>query len=120
VAALFSLNFREVTGYDFEGMVACSMQDGAAKGVSAMLGMEETDQCGKLGAAHCQHYKSSLASQNYKIFFTILFSGMHDTNKVAEAASGSLERKKNKVAINPFPQGVELMGKVHSYHDEQL
>lgn len=32
--------------------------------------------------------------------------GMHSSNKLAEAAVGLLVRTKNKVAVNPFPEGI--------------
>ncbi len=38
---------------------------------------------------------------------------MHDGDKIGQSAVGGLIRTKNKVAVNPFPEGQELMKKAH-------
>jgi hypothetical protein len=38
---------------------------------------------------------------------------MHDGDKIGQSAVGGLIRSKNKVQINPFPEGQELMKKAH-------
>jgi len=39
--------------------------------------------------------------------------GMHDGDKIGQSAVGGLIRSKNKVQINPFQEGQELMKKAH-------
>ena len=39
---------------------------------------------------------------------------MHDTDKLARAATGGLVRRKNGKAVNPFPAGQFLVKKVHA------
>ena len=40
-------------------------------------------------------------------------SGMHDSDKVAKSAIGDLVRTKDKVQINPFPEGQAIINKAH-------
>ena len=54
-----------------------------AKGVSAQLGLDE-EVC-----------------------------GMHDGDKIGQSVVGGLVRTRNKVPVNPFPEGQELMKKAH-------
>ena len=39
--------------------------------------------------------------------------GIHDVDKVGQSATGRLTRSKDKKVINPFPEGVLLLKKVH-------
>ena len=54
-------------------------------GVSAEVGLEETEVC-----------------------------GMHDGDKIGLSAVGDLVRTKNKAPVNPFPEGQKLMKKAHA------
>ena len=40
--------------------------------------------------------------------------GMYDVDKVGQSATGGLTRSKDKKVINPFPEGVLLLKKVHT------
>ena len=39
--------------------------------------------------------------------------GMHDGDKLGQSAGGALVRTKNKVVVNPFPEGQAVMKKAH-------
>jgi len=39
---------------------------------------------------------------------------MHDGDKIPRSAIGHLLRSKDKVSVNPFPEGVALMKKAHA------
>ena len=71
-------------GLEFEDIVGRMRSDRAAKGVAGALEMEEEEVC-----------------------------EMHDTEKLGRSATGGLVRTRNKVAINPFPEGVELVARAH-------
>ena len=71
-------------GLQYDDIVGRMRSDRAAKGVAGVLEMEEEEVC-----------------------------EMHDTEKLARAATGGLVRTKNKVAVNPFTQGVDLVQRAH-------
>ena len=71
-------------GLQFEEVVGRMRSDRAAKGVAGVLEMEEEEVC-----------------------------EMHDTEKLGRSATGGLVRTRNKVAINPFPEGVDLVQRAH-------
>ena len=58
--------------------------DRAAKGVAGELDMQEEEVC-----------------------------EMHDTEKLGQSATGGLVRTRKKVAVNPFPEGVDLVQRAH-------
>ena len=39
---------------------------------------------------------------------------MHDGDKLGQSAVGELVRSRNKVKVNPFPEGVAFMAKAHA------
>jgi len=71
-------------GLRFEQVVGRMRSDRAAKGVAGELDMQEEEVC-----------------------------EMHDTEKLGRAATGGLVRTRNKVAVNPFPEGVALVQRAH-------
>jgi len=71
-------------GFTFEDMVGRMRSDRAAKGVAGKLEMGEEEVC-----------------------------EMHDTDKLGQSATGGLVRTRMKVAVNPFPEGVELVQRAH-------
>jgi len=71
-------------GHRFDDIVCSGIQDRAAKGVSGHLGLDE-EVC-----------------------------GMHDGDKIGQSAVGGLVRTKNKIPVNPFPEGQVLMKKAHA------
>ena len=79
VAETIRLTFKEVSGYEFEQLFASTIADRCAKGVADKLDHEE-EVC-----------------------------AMHDGDKLGQSASGALCRTKNKVIVNPFPEGTKLM-----------
>ena len=85
VANAFSTTFQERFGFDFSKIFGSSVQDRAALSVSDALGMDEKHAC-----------------------------MMHDGDKIGKSAYGGLERTKNKVAVNPFKEGTELVRSMHN------
>ena len=67
------------TGYRFDQIIGCSVQDAAARSVAAHLQLEE-ETC-----------------------------DMHDGDKIGRSAIGELLRTRNKVAINSFPAGMFIV-----------
>jgi hypothetical protein len=83
VAALFDKTILARTGLQREQVLASVIQDRAAKGVAGELDLEE-EVC-----------------------------GMHDGDKLGQAAVGALVRTRMKKPVNPFPAGQALMLKAH-------
>jgi hypothetical protein len=75
---------KERTGYTFTEIVARRRSDRAARGVTGVLHMKEMEAC-----------------------------EMHDTDKLGQAATGGLVRTRNKIPVNPFPEGVALISRAH-------
>jgi hypothetical protein len=71
-------------GFTFEDIVGRMRSDRAAKGVAGKLDMGEEEVC-----------------------------EMHDTDKVGQSATKGLVRTRMKAAVNPFPEGVELVHRAH-------
>jgi hypothetical protein len=71
-------------GLEYEDIVGRMRSDRAAKGVAGVLDMEEEEVC-----------------------------EMHDTEKLGRSATGGLVRTRNKVAVNPFQEGVDLVQRAH-------
>ena len=84
VAEIWTDLVKERTGFDVDEIIARMRSDRAAKGVAEELGLEEVEVC-----------------------------EMHDTDKLGRAATGALVRTKNKTAINPFQEGVDLVSRAH-------
>jgi len=84
VADLWRSTMTKRTGFDYDTIVTRMRADRAAKGVAGALGMDEEEVC-----------------------------EMHDTDKLGRSGLGGLVRTKNKVEINPFPEGVALVKKAH-------
>ena len=85
VADIWRTTMTTRTGFDFDTIVTRMRADRAAKGVASTLGMEEEEVC-----------------------------EMHDTDKLGKAGVGALVRSRQKVVINPFPEGVKLVKKAHA------
>lgn len=79
VAHLFKEVCKERTGFEFSELCMAVVSDRAAKGVSHHLNMEEEV---------CE---------------------MHDTDKIGQSATGALTRSRNRIVVNPFPEGVALL-----------
>ena len=71
-------------GLKFDDIMGRMRSDRAAKGVAGVLEFEEEEVC-----------------------------EMHDTEKLGRSATGGLVRTRNKVAINPFSAGVDLVQRAH-------
>ena len=84
VATLASTLFEERSKLPMMDTISLAIQDRAAKGVSTELGIEEQEVC-----------------------------NMHDGDKIGQSAVGALVRTKNKVPVNPFPEGKEVMTCAH-------
>jgi hypothetical protein len=84
VAALWRKCMLERTGHTYDAVVARMRSDRAAKGVAGSLDMDEEEVC-----------------------------EMHDTDKLGRSAIGALVRTRMKVAVNPFPEGAELVQRAH-------
>ena len=70
----------QVAGQDLSDICDVSIQDRAALSVANELGITEAEAC-----------------------------DMHDGDKIGRSAIGELTRSKNKVVVNPFPEGKALM-----------
>ena len=84
VATIWKDTLLERTGFECNEIIARMRSDRAARGVAAALDMEEVEVC-----------------------------EMHDTDKLGRAATGALVRTKNKVPVNPFQAGVDLVLRAH-------
>lgn len=73
---------KEVTGFQTDEIVGSAVQDGAAKSVARLLGLE-VETC-----------------------------DMHDTDKIGQNAIGELTRRKDGREVNPFPEGLQLLKKM--------
>lgn len=74
--------FMEVFGKKYDEVCNSTISDKAAAGVASEF-EQESDIC-----------------------------GMHDTDKVGRSMCGDLTRSKNKVVVNPFPEGQALMAQI--------
>eukprot|EP00966_Prymnesium_polylepis_P329799 7385481-Prymnesium_polylepis.2 len=79
VAELAKAEFKKITDLEFDSIFSSTRADRAAKGVSGFLELDE-EVC-----------------------------DMHDGEKLARSATGMLVRTKDKVPVNPFPEGEKLM-----------
>ena len=79
VANLAREEVFNTTGYRFDQIIGCSVQDAAARSVAAHLQLEE-ETC-----------------------------DMHDGDKIGRSAIGELLRTRNKVAINSFPASMFIV-----------
>lgn len=84
VSEIWQDTMKARTGYTLDEIVARMRSDRAAKGVAGELDFEEEEVC-----------------------------EMHDTDKLGKVATGALVRSKNKVVVNPFPEGVAFVGRAH-------
>ena len=82
-AAMLDTAFVEVSGRPYLECANQAMADVAAQGVAHRVG-HEGDKC-----------------------------GMHQTDKIPRSMCGDLTRSKKGVVVNPFPEGVRLMGLFH-------
>ena len=73
----------EVAGEDLNDVCDVSKQDLAALSVAKELGISKIEAC-----------------------------DMHDGNKIGWSAIGELVRTKDKIPVNPFPKGVNIMEKI--------
>ena len=78
-AASINNTFKSRVGHALSAVVGRIMQDGAAMCVARELG-----------------YDAELC-------------GMHSADKIGQSAIGNLTRSKNKVTVNPFPEGLAIM-----------
>ncbi|KAI9346567.1 hypothetical protein BDR26DRAFT_112210 [Obelidium mucronatum] len=83
VSEMLQAVFKERTGLEFQETVSSMMQDRCALGVSNQCDIEE-EAC-----------------------------LMHDGDKLGRSAVGALTRSRNKIVVNPFPEGVDLMSRAH-------
>ena len=69
-------------GMELDSIVGVAVQDLATLSVAEYIGLDEAEAC-----------------------------DMHDSDKIDKSAMGELVRSTNKVPVNPFPEGVQLMAK---------
>ena len=79
VAKLFEDQLHKTTGYSSYQLLTRTIQDGAALGVSKELGYDDADVC-----------------------------LMHEGDKLGASAIGKLVRSRKTVAVNPFPEVMDL------------
>ena len=112
VAEALKIQVKTVTGLDMDVIVGTSMQDRAAKGRTHML-HPVTSPYGKYVNFRCLIECGFIVNTGVSAFLDVEeeVCKMHDGDKVGRSAIGELVRTRNRMPVNPFPEGAQLMAK---------